>query len=175
MTSSEISKKSVDKFINFDKERKTNKNNEKDNLNNNIDEKNLIKELINEGVISLEKKEEQNEDVFDINNIKDMNYEKMFKKIIDLNRSLKSLQIDKYRLSNEKNMFVNGFNENAQKRNDLDKDLNFIKNYNYSTDDNLSDNRKYLCNTYNKEKLLKQYEEDLNFFNELLLEFNNEN
>ena len=77
MTSSEISKKSVDKFINIDKERKTNK---KDNLNNNIDEKNLIKELINEGVISLEKKEEQNEDVFDINNIKDMNYEKMFKK-----------------------------------------------------------------------------------------------
>jgi len=172
MTSSEISKKSVDKFINIDKERKTNK---KDNLNNNIDEKNLIKELINEGVISLEKKEEQNEDVFDINNIKDMNYEKMFKKIIDLNRSLKSLQIDKYRLSNEKNMFVNGFNENVQKRNDLDKDLNFMKNYNYSNDDNLLDNRKYLCNTYNKEKLLKQYEEDLNFFYELLLEFNNEN
>ena len=53
MTSSEISKKSVDKFINIDKERKTNK---KDNLNNNIDEKNLIKELINEGVISIEKK-----------------------------------------------------------------------------------------------------------------------
>ena len=104
-----------------------------------------------------------------------MNYEKMFKKIIDLNRSLKSLQIDKYRLSNEKNMFVNGFNENVQKRNDLDKDLNFMKNYNYSNDDNLSDNRKYLYNTYNKEKLLKQYEEDLNFFNELLLEFNNEN
>ena len=172
MTSSELSKKSVDKFINIDKERKTNK---KDNLNNNIDEKNLIKELINEGVISLEKKEEQNEDVFDINNIKDMNYEKMFKKIIDLNRALKSLQIDKYRLSNEKNMFVNGFNENVQKRNDLDKDLNFMKNYNYSNDDNLSDNRKYLCITYNKEKLLKQYEEDLNFFNELLLEFNNEN
>ena len=64
MTSSELSKKSVDKFINIDKERKTNKNNEKDNLNNNIDEKNLIKELINEGVISIEKKEEQNEDVF---------------------------------------------------------------------------------------------------------------
>ncbi len=56
MTSSELSKKSVDKFINIDKERKTNKNNEKDNLNNNIDEKNLIKELINEGVISIEKK-----------------------------------------------------------------------------------------------------------------------
>ena len=53
MTSSKISKKSVDKFINIDKERKTNK---KDNLNNNIDEKNLIKELINEGVISIEKK-----------------------------------------------------------------------------------------------------------------------
>ena len=53
MTSSELSKKSVDKFINIDKERKTNK---KDNLNNNIDEKNLIKELINEGVISIEKK-----------------------------------------------------------------------------------------------------------------------
>ena len=78
MTSSELSKKSVDKFINIDKERKTNKNNEKDNLNNNIDEKNLIKELINEGVISIEKKEEQNEDAFGINNIKEMNYEKMF-------------------------------------------------------------------------------------------------
>ena len=213
MSSSEKSKKSVDKFINIEKERKTNKSKEKVKLNNNNDinfetsknsdykndnlsekiislnennniniiekdknyTENQIKELIDEGVISIEKKETQSENVFDINNIKEMDYEKMFKKIIELNRALKKLQIDKYRLKNEKNIFLNGFNENSEKRNDIGKDLNFLKNYNYSNDDNFSDNRKYLCNTYNKEKLLKQYEEDLNFFNELLLDFNKEN
>ena len=213
MSSSEKSKKSVDKFINIEKERKTSKSKEKVKLNNNNDinfensknsdykndnlsekiislnennniniiekdksyTENQIKELIDEGVISIEKKETQSENVFDINNIKEMNYEKMFKKIIELNRALKKLQIDKYRLKNEKNIFLNGFNENSEKRNDIGKDLNFLKNYNYSNDDNFSDNRKYLCNTYNKEKLLKQYEEDLNFFNELLLDFNKEN
>ena len=213
MSSSEKSKKSVDKFINIEKERKTSKSKEKVKLNNNNDinfensknsdykndnlsekiislnennniniiekdksyTENQIKELIDEGVISIEKKETQSENVFDINNIKEMNYEKMFKKIIELNRALKKLQIDKYRLKNEKNIFLNGFNENSEKRNDIGKDLNFLKNYNYSNDDNFSDNRKYLCNTYNKEQLLKQYEEDLNFFNEILLEFNNEN
>ena len=213
MSSSEKSKKSVDKFINIEKERKTNKSKEKVKLNNNNDinfensknsdykndnlyekiislnennniniiekdknyTENQIKELIDEGVISIEKKETQSENIFDINNIKEMDYEKMFKKIIELNRALKKLQIDKYRLKNEKNIFLNGFNENSEKRNDIGKDLNFLKNYNYSNDDNFSDNRKYLCNTYNKEKLLKQYEEDLNFFNELLLDFNKEN
>jgi len=213
MSSSEKSKKSVDKFINIEKERKTNKSKEKVKLNNNNDinfensknsdykndnlsekiislnennniniiekdksyTENQIKELIDEGMISIEKKESQSENVFDINNIKEMDYEKMFKKIIELNRALKKLQIDKYRLKNEKNIFLNGFNENSEKRNDIGKDLNFLKNYNYSNDDNFSDNRKYLCNTYNKEKLLKQYEEDLNFFNELLLDFNKEN
>ena len=213
MSSSEKSKKSVDKFINIEKERKTNKSKEKVKLNNNNDinfensknsdykndnlsEKiislnennnmniidknksytgNQIKELIDEGVISIDKKDSQNENIFDINNIKEMDYEKMFKKIIELNRALKKLQIDKYRLKNEKNIFLNGFNENSEKRNNIGNDLNFLKNYNYSNDDNFSDNRKYLCNTYNKEKLLKQYEEDLNFFNELLLDFNKEN
>ena len=213
MSSSEKSKKIVDKFINIEKEKKNNKIMEKDNLNNNDDinfensknseyrnenliEKNSsqnennniniieteksyndnqIKELIDEGVISIEKKENQEESAFDINNIKEMNYEKMFTKIIELNRALKRLHMDKYRLKNEKNIFLNGFNENSEKRNDIGKDLNFLKNYNYSNDDNFSDNRKYLCNTYNKEKLLKQYEEDLNFFNELLLDFNKEN
>ena len=213
MSSSEKSKKIVDKFINIEKEKKTNKIMEKVKLNNNNDinidssknseykndnlsEKNIsqneynniniidteksyndnqIKELIDEGVISLDKKDNQEESFFDINNIKEMNYEKMFAKIIELNRALKRLHMDKYRLKNEKNIFLNGFNENAEKRNDIGKDLNFLKNYNYSNDDNFSDNRKYLCNTYNKEKLLKQYEEDLNFFNEILLEFNNEN
>ena len=126
-------------------------------------------------MISLDKKDNQEESFFDINNIKEMNYEKMFKKIIELNRALKRQHLDKYRLKNEKNIFLNGFNEKAEKRNDIGKDLNLLKNYNYSNDDNFSDNRKYLCNTYNKEKLLKQYEEDLNFFNELLLEFNKEN
>ena len=148
MSSSEKSKKSVDKFINIEKERKTNKSKEKVKLNNNNDinfensknsdykndnlsekiislnennniniiendksyTENQIKELIDEGVISIEKKETQSENVFDINNIKEMDYEKMFKKIIELNRALKKLQIDKYRLKNEKNIFLNGFN-----------------------------------------------------------------
>ena len=128
MSSSEKSKKIVDKFINIEKEKKTNKNMEKVKLNNNNDinidssknseykndnlsEKNIsqnennniniidteksyndnqIKELIDEGVISLDKKDNQEESFFDINNIKEMNYEKMFAKIIELNRALKS-------------------------------------------------------------------------------------
>ena len=103
-----------------------------------------------------------------------MDYEKMFKKIIELNRALKKLQIDKYRLKNEKNIFLNGFNANTQNRNGLGNELNLLKNYDYSNDDNYSDNKQYLCNTYNKEGLLKQYEEDLNFFNDLMMEFNEE-
>jgi hypothetical protein len=150
-------------------------------IDNNINKKrkeernnNKIKELIDEKILSLKKKEDKNEISFDINNINDINYEKMFKKIIELNRTLKNLQVEKIRLKKEKNIFLNGFNVNTQNRNGLGNELNLLKNYDYSNDDNYSDNKQYLCNTYNKEGLLKQYEEDLNFFNDLIMEFNEE-
>jgi len=135
---------------------------------------NKIKELIDGKIISLKKEDDKKEMSFDFNNINDINYEKMFKKIIELNRALKNLQVEKIRLKKEKNIFLNGFNENTQNRNGLGKELNLLQNYNYSNDDNYSDNRQYLCNTYNKEGLLKQYEEDLNYFNDLMMEFNEE-
>ena len=135
---------------------------------------NKIKELIDGKIISLKKEDDKKEISFDVNNINDINYEKMFKKIIELNRALKNLQVEKIRLKKEKNIFLNGFNENTQNRNGLGKELNLLQNYNYSNDDNYSDNRQYLCNTYNKEGLLKQYEEDLNYFNDLMMEFNEE-
>ena len=120
---------------------------------------NKIKELIDGKIISLKKEDDKKEISFDVNNINDINYEKMFKKIIELNRALKNLQVEKIRLKKEKNIFLNGFNENTQNRNGLGKELNLLQNYNYSNDDNYSDNRQYLCNTYNKEGLLQQYEE----------------
>ena len=135
---------------------------------------NKIKELIDGKIISLKKEDDKKEISFDVNNINDINYEKMFKKIIELNRALKNLQVEKIRLKKEKNIFLKGFNENTQNRNGLGKELNLLQNYNYSNDDNYSDNRQYLCNTYNKEGLLKQYEEDLNYFNDLMMEFNEE-
>ena len=150
-------------------------------IDNNINKKrkeernnNKIKELIDEKILSLKKKEDKNEISFDINNINDINYEKMFKKIIEINRALKNIKVEKIRLKKEKNIFLNGFNVNTQNRNGLGNELNLLKNYDYSNDDNYSDNKQYLCNTYNKEGLLKQYEEDLNFFNDLMMEFNEE-
>ena len=150
-------------------------------IDNNINKKrkeernnNKIKELIDEKILSLKKKEDKNEISFDINNINDINYEKMFKKIIEINRALKNIKVEKIRLKKEKNIFLNGFNVNTQNRNGLGNELNLLKNYDYSNDDNYSDNKQYLCNTYNKEGLLKQYEEDLNFFNDLIMEFNEE-
>ena len=151
----------IDNYIN--KKRKEERNNN-----------NKIKELFDEKIISLKKKEDKNEISFDINNINDINYEKMFKKIIEINRALKNIKVEKIRLKKEKNIFLNGFNVNTQNRNGLGNELNLLKNYDYSNDDNYSDNKQYLCNTYNKEGLLKQYEEDLNFFNDLIMEFNEE-
>ena len=51
------------------------------------------------------------------------------------------------------------------------KQLIEIQDYVY---DNYSDNKRYLSNTHNKNDLLKQYEDDLNFFNDLITGFNEE-
>ena len=181
LSNNKSSNNNNNKNNNFKNENSLGYNNKKDdyiNINKKSIEKsnniNKIKELIDERIISLKNKEDKKDISFDINNINDINYEKMFKKIIELNRTLKNLQVEKIRLKKEKNIFLNGVNENTQNRNGNGKELNLLQNYNYSNDDNYSDNRQYLCNTYNKEGLLKQYEEDLNYFNDLIMEFNEE-
>ena len=181
---------SNNKSINSNNENKDDKNinikefNNLDNENNNIN-KNIAKNvlnmnniqidgLINEGIISLKDYKKEKQNILDINNIDNMDYEKILKKIMGLNSSLKSLEKEKFRLNNEKSVFLNGFNESNYKRNDNLKDLNFFQNFNYSNDDNYSDNKRYLSNTHNKNDLLKQYEDDLNFFNDLITGFNEE-
>ena len=181
---------SNNKSINNNNENKDDKNinikefNNLDNENNNIN-KNIVKNvlnmnniqidgLINEGIISLKDYKKEKQNILDINNIESMDYEKILKKIMVLNSSLKSLEKEKFRLNNEKSVFLNGFNESNYKRNDNLKDLNFFQNFNYSNDDNYSDNKRYLSNTHNKNDLLKQYEDDLNFFNDLITGFNEE-
>ena len=181
---------SNNKSINSNNENKDDKNinikefNNLDNENNNIN-KNIAKNvlnmnniqidgLINEGIISLKDYKKEKQNILDINNVENMDYEKILKKIMDLNSSLKSLEKEKFRLNNEKSVFLNGFNESNYKRNDNLKDLNFFQNFNYSNDDNYSDNKRYLSNTHNKNDLLKQYEDDLNFFNDLITGFNEE-
>ena len=207
MSSSGKPIKSLEKFINSDREKNNNEklnnilnNNNKsinsnkkipDNANNNLieynklnngknnldiklDERNnnIINELIKEGIISLKKNKNSKESVFDINNIEEMNYEKMLKKIIDLNRSLKSIKEGKHRLNNEKNIFSKELNEINQKRNIDEKEAIAFSNINFKNNDNYSDKKEYILNDDTKEELLKQYKNDLDFFNELINEFN---
>ena len=98
---------------NFESNNKT--KNEKDNSNMKIKlEKNklinIINDLVKDEIISLKKNTSIKDPFLDINRIEYMNYEKIMKKIIDLNRSLNSIQIEKFRLNNERNVFSNGLN-----------------------------------------------------------------
>ena len=207
MSSSSKSKKSLEKFINNDKEKNNsekinNKNkfinndkipenykdllelnkqkNEKNNIPFKIDqeknnENNQINELIEEGIIFLKKNKNPKDPILDINNIESMNYEKMLKKIIELNRSLNSIKTEKHRLNNEKNIFSKGLNEINQKTNLNAKEVIFFPNINYKNIDYSSAKKQNSLNdNNNKEEILKQYQEDLNFFNELINEFNND-
>ena len=101
-----------------------------------------------------------------------MDYEKMLKKIIDLNRSLSAIKAEKNRLNNERNIFSKGLNEINQKANINDKYVIFFPNINYKNTGNNSARKPKSLNDNNKEELMKQYQEDLNFFNELVNEFN---
>ena len=197
MSSSSKSKKSLEKFINNDKEKNNsekinNKNkfinndkipenykdllelkkqkNEKNNIPFKIDqeknnENNQINELIDEGLIFLKKNKNPKDPILDINDIESMNYEKMLKKIIELNRSLNLIQIKKFRLNNERNIFSNGLNEISQKKSSNDDKEKFISSSNEDKNNNLYN--------YNSEvRLLNHFEEDINFFDELMKEFN---
>ena len=151
--------------------------NEKNYKNLKIDqekniENNQINELIEEGIILLKKNKNPKEPFLDNNDIESINYEKMLKKIIDLNRSLISIKTEKYRLNNEKNIFSKGLNEINQKANINDKDVIFFPNINYKNTGNNSARKPKSLNDNNKEELMKQYQEDLNFFSELVNEFN---
>ena len=146
--------------------------NEKDNSNMKIKlEKNksvnIINDLVKDGIISLKKNTSIKDPFLDINRIEYMNYEKIMKKIIDLNRSLNSIQIEKFRLNNERNVFSNGLNEINQKRaiNDTKEKLSFTS----------KDDKNFNLYNYNTEEhLLNHFEEDINFFEELMKEFNND-
>jgi hypothetical protein len=146
--------------------------NEKDNSNMKIKlEKNksvnIINDLVKDGIISLKKNTSIKDPFLDINKIEYMNYEKIIKKIIDLNRSLNSIQIEKFRLNNERNIFSKGLNEINQKRtiNDTKEKLSFTS----------KDDKNYNLYNYNTEEhLLNHFEEDINFFEELMKEFNND-
>ena len=135
-------------------------------------ENNQINELIEEGIIFLKKNKNPKGPVFDNNDIESMDYEKMLKKIIDLNRSLSAIKAEKNRLNNERNIFSKGLNEINQKANINDKDVIFFPNINYKNTGNNSARKQKSLNDNNKEELMKQYQEDLNFFNELVNEFN---
>ena len=146
--------------------------NEKDNSNMKIKlEKNksinIINDLVKDGIISLKKNTIIKDPFLDINRIEYMNYEKIMKKIIDLNRALNSIQIEKFRLNNERNVFSNGLNEINQKRaiNDTKEKLSFTS----------KDDKNFNLYNYNTEEhLLNHFEEDINFFEELMKEFNND-
>ena len=151
--------------------------NEKNYKNLKIDqekniENNQINELIEEGIILLKKNKNPKEPLLDNNDIESINYEKMLKKIIDLNRSLISIKTEKHRLNNEKNIFSKGLNEINQKTNINDKEVIFFPNINYKNNDYSSAKKQNSLNENNKEEILKQYQDDLNFFNELINEFN---
>ena len=144
--------------------------NEKDNLNMGVNlDKNKsreqINDLIKEGIISLKKNTNIKESYLDINSIEYMNYEKIINKIIELNRSLNLIQIKKFRLNNERNIFSNGLNEISQKKTSNDDKEKFISTSNEDKNNNLYN--------YNSEvRLLNHFEEDMNFFDELMKEFN---
>ena len=147
---------------------KTKESNEAHNYNN------KIKELIKEGIISIKSKNDSKEIFFDINNIKNIDYEKLLKKIINLNRTLNSIQSENMRLINEKKIFSNEFKNLNQKSDDKGKDLISFPDIKYRNDNIKNTNLQNLLKTKNKEELLKKYENDLDFFDEFIKEFNGE-
>ena len=122
------------------------------NLNKNDDEeKNILLGLVKEGLISLDNLEEselKNNDKIDINNIKykEVKLEKIMKKLIFLNKSLKDTKNERMKLENEQNTFLNAINNNY--KNDVNN--NIKKNYNFND-------------------ILKKYNNDLKYFEEIII------
>ena len=138
-------------------------------IKNDEEEKNILLGLVKEGLISLDELSEneiKGDEKYDINNIqiKDINMEKIIRKILFLNKSLKDTKLEKIKLENEQNTFSNAINEsrtNTSGRDNKDNNNNYIYNDKY--------------NNYNRKSkdILNKYEDDLMFFSELINENNN--
>ena len=128
-------------------------------IKNDDEEKNILLGLIKEGLISIDELNEN--EIFNINNIKlkEIDLEKIMKKIIFLNKSLKSTQAEKNRLKNEEYTFVNSINKknNIKSNNNTDKKG---KNVNIFINKDIY--------SKNNPDILKKYEDDLKYFTELI-------
>ena len=139
-------------------------------LSDEEEEKNILSGLIKEGFISLDENNEnlfKNDKNFNIDKLsfKEVDFEKILQKIIFLNKSLKNTQSERKKLENEYNIYSNTLNESKS---------NTIS---YQEKDNLTKNNinkieiKEKNNTipkYNYSSILKKYEDDLQFFKELI-------
>ena len=148
-------------------------------IKNGDDEKNILIGLINEGLVSLNELSENyllESQEYDINNLqfKDINYEKLIKKIIFLNKSLKITQNEKFKLESEYDTFSNAINEsnlnnkiNMYSQNENNNFINQNRNgTNYNIDLSKTNNMK-------SQEILKKYVEDLNYFSDLIKINNN--
>ena len=148
-------------------------------IKNGDDEKNILIGLINEGLVSLNELSENyllESQEYDINNLqfKDINYEKLIKKIIFLNKSLKNTQNEKFKLESEYDTFSNAINEsnlnnkiNMYSQNENNNFINQNRNgTNYNIDLSKTNNMK-------SQEILKKYVEDLNYFSDLIKINNN--
>ena len=132
-------------------------------IKNDEEEKNILFGLIKEGLLSLDELSEielKDDKKYDIHNLqfKDINMEKILKKILLLNKSLKDTKSEIKKLENEENTFSDAINESrqntlSQNNKDNKEKVNNSKYYNGKSND-----------------ILKKYEEDLKFLNELMNE-----
>ncbi len=150
-------------------------------IQNDEEGKNILIGLIKEGLISVDEFE-FDENKFDINNLnyKDINLEKILQKLLFLNKSLKNTQNERKKLENEQTNYLNTYNESKisnishQENNSKGKDTN-----NNSINNNINDVKVNLrgkgnngdANKFNE--ILKKYEDDLKFLEELIVTNNN--
>ena len=193
-------RKNLEKFLNTsgsrEKKNKTISNNSKEKhqykyeysnvynihtIQNDDEGKNILIGLIKEGLISVDEFE-FDENKFDINNLnyKDINLEKILQKLLFLNKSLKNTQNERKKLENEQTNYLNTYNESKisnishQENNSKGKDPN-----NNSINNNINDVKVNLrgkgnngdANKFNE--ILKKYEDDLKFLEELIVTNNN--
>ena len=146
-------------------------NSKKDDINLNLikndeEEKNILLGLIKEGLISIDEPNEneiKNNTAYDIDNIKinEFDLEKIMKKILFLNKSLKNAQMEKYKLKNEENVFLNAIDKD-----NLNKNINNIGKNENENNINIIINKE--SSNKNDLEILKKYEHDLNYITELI-------
>ena len=142
-------------------------------IKNDEEEKNILFNLIKEGLLSLDELSEidlKDDKKYDIHNLqfKDINMEKILKKILLLNKSLKDTKLEIKKLENEENTFSDAINESRQNTiSQNNKDIKDIKDFKEKE----NNNNKYYNGKSND--ILKKYEEDLKFLNQLINENDN--